>query len=96
MEASLEDGWINARSIKIRPVDLEVSVRILGEAILVGRTSTSEVNMVDLGDEAAQCSGSHIDLAAIIGATSGVNVKTCQDFTDGLVDPQDNLKGRQS
>jgi hypothetical protein len=92
LEASLEDGRINARSIKIGPVDLKVSVRILGEAILVGRTSTSKVNMVDLGDEAAQCSGSYIDLVAIIGAASGVNIETRQDFTDGLVDSQDNLK----
>ena len=47
--------------------------------------------MVDLGNETTKSARSDIDLLAIIGSTSSVDIETCQDFTDGLVDSKDDL-----
>ena len=47
--------------------------------------------MIDLSDEAAQSAGSDVDLLAVIGSASSVDVETCQNLADGLVDAQDDL-----
>lgn len=47
--------------------------------------------MVDLGNEAAESTGSDIYLLAVIRATSSVNIKACQDLTDGFVYSKNDL-----
>lgn len=92
LKAPLENGGVNARAIQIGPIDLKVPVRILGKTILVGRTAPSEIDVVYLGNEAAQCSGSDIDLLAVIGSASSINIETCEDLADRLVNAQDDLR----
>lgn len=75
LKAPLKDGWVDPRSHKSRPVDFEVAVRILGEAVLVRGTSSGEIDRVDLGDIASQSSRRDIDLAAIVASTTGVDVE---------------------
>lgn len=91
LETSLEDGRVDARAVKVRPIDLKVPMRVLRQTILIGRAAPGEIDMVNLRDEASECSRSHVDLLTVIRASRSVDVKAGENLADGLVDTQDNL-----
>jgi hypothetical protein len=49
-ETALENSRVHARTIKLRPINLEVSVRVLGQPILIRRASTAQIDRIDLSD----------------------------------------------
>ncbi len=51
--------------------------------------------MVYLGNEAAEGSWGHVNLVAIIGTPSSVDVETGQNLANGLVDAEDNLEEKR-
>jgi hypothetical protein len=91
LKAPLEDSRINAAALEVRPVDLEVAVAVFGQTILVRWASSSQVDVVDLSDEATQSAWSDVDLAAVVGSAGGINVETGQNLTNGLINTQNNL-----
>src|SRR5688572_19286337 len=95
LEAPLENRRINPRSVEFWPVNLKVAMRVFRETVLVGWRSAAEINVVDLGDEAAKGTRRNIDLLAIIGTASSVDVEASQNFADGLVNAQNDLQGCQ-
>lgn len=82
LKASFEDGWIDLGAVQLGPVDFKIPMRILGEAVLIRRASTREINMVDLGNKASQCSRGDVNLFAIVGSAGSIDIKTSEDFTD--------------
>lgn len=82
LKASLKDSWVNARSIKLRPIDFKVPMRILGQTVLIRRTASAKINMVYLCNKTAESSCGHINLLAIICGSGSVDVEPGEDFTD--------------
>lgn len=87
----LEDGRVDARTVKLRPVDLKPSAAVLGKAVFVGRTAASEVDVVGLSHVGLQSARGAIDLLSIIGSAGAVDVETGKNFGHGLVDAKDDL-----
>lgn len=90
-KAPLEDGRINARTVKLRPVDLEPSAAVLGKAVLVGWTAAGKVDVVGLSHVGLQSARGAIDLLAIICSAGAVDVKAGEDFRHRLVDAKNDL-----
>jgi hypothetical protein len=79
-ETSLEDSRIDLLSVEIRPIDLKVFLCVLREAMLIRRTSSSKIDMIDLRHETSKSSWSDIDLVSSVGSASSVDVKTSENF----------------
>lgn len=90
-ETPLENGRIDARAIKFRPIDLEASAAVLGKTVLVGRAAASEVDVVGLRHVGLQSTRGAIDLLAIIGSAGAIDVETGEDFRHRLVDAENDL-----
>lgn len=87
----LEDGRVDARTIKLRPVDLEPSAAVLGKAVLVGGTAATEIDMVGLSHVGLQSTRGAIDLLAIIRSAGTVDVESGENFGHRLVDAKNDL-----
>lgn len=75
LETALEDGWVDASPVQLAPVDLEAPVGILGQAILVRRTPSRQVDVVDLRQVRLQGARAAIDLLPVEGSPGTVDIK---------------------
>ncbi len=93
VEVPLEYSRINAGPFQLCPVHLEVPMAVLGQPVLVGRASTRQIDVINLGYVRLQGSWGAVDLFSVVGSPGAVDVETSEDFRDGLVDTKDDLCG---
>lgn len=85
-EATFKYCRIDARSIKIWPLDLEATVSVFGQAVLIRRRATCEVDRIDLCHVGGNGAWTRPDLFAVECGTAAVDVEASQDLADGFVD----------
>lgn len=81
-KTSLKNRGVNTRSIKSLPVNLEASVRVLREAVFVGRRTAAEVDSVGLRGEGGEGSRAGPDLFSVVGRAGTVDVEAGDDLRD--------------
>lgn len=64
---------------------------VLGETILVGWRSASQVDSVDLGGEGGKSARTGPDLLSVVGSAGAVDVEAGDDLGDGVVEAEDDL-----